>query len=242
MTSASTTSSAWSGNYQTGDLNQWHGIVEAAPGRVSIVRSPARPGYPDTARFVVEPGDHTNSPRSERAEVTSTQEQADGYEGVEAWYGWSTLFPTDLHPPAGKTSIFTQWHQTKSAASETCPPNVAFKVDARRAPTTILLTVRGGALSDCAPQSIMSWDLGPLTSNSWHDFVVHVLWSSDPMVGFVEVWLNGRRVVPVTALATLYTGQGVYLKQGFYRPSSTLTSTIFETATVRGTSYAAVAP
>jgi polysaccharide lyase-like protein len=242
MTSASTASNAWNYDYQTGDLSQWHAIEAAAPGRVSIVTSPARPGYPETARFVVEPGDHTNSPKSERAEVSTTQEQAGGYEGVETWYGWSTLFPTDLNPPAGKTSIFTQWHQTKSAAAESCPPNVAFKVDARRSPTSILLTVRGGSLTNCDPQSIVSWDLGPIVSDTWHDFVVHVMWSSDPTVGFVEVWMNGRMVVPQTTLATLYTDQGVYLKQGFYRPSSSLTSTIYQTATERGTSYAAVAP
>src|SRR5438876_10851014 len=69
MTFAATPSVAWNGDYQTGDLSQWHGTVEAAPGRISITSSPVRTGYADTARFVVEPGDHTNSVRSERAEV-----------------------------------------------------------------------------------------------------------------------------------------------------------------------------
>ena len=115
MTSAATPSVAWNGDYQTGDLSQWHAVVEAAPGRISITHSPVRTGYADTAQFVVEPGDHTNSVRSERAEVTATQEQTGGYQGEETWFGWSTLFPDNLNPPSGKTSIFTQWHQTQAA-------------------------------------------------------------------------------------------------------------------------------
>jgi hypothetical protein len=232
----------WNGDFQTGDFSQWRGIVEASPGRVSITSSPSRPGYEDTARFVVEAGDHTNSPRSERAEVRSSQEQAGGYEGVETWSGWSTFFPVDLNPPIGKTSIFTQWHQTQAAASEKCPPNIAFKVDARNSPYSIVMAVRGGSRSRCEPGSNLSWVLGPLTLDTWHDFVLHVRWSSARTVGFVKAWMDGGVVVPRTSIATLYKGQGVYMRQGFYRPTYSLTSTIFDTATKRGDSYDAVAP
>jgi hypothetical protein len=241
-TSAAQPTVLWNGDFQTGDFSQWRAIVEASPGRVSITSSPSRPGYGETARFIVEPGDHTNSPRSERAEVRSSQEQAGGYEGVETWFGWSTFFPDNLNPPVGKTSIFTQWHQTHAVASENCPPNFAFKVDARHSLYSIVMAVRGGSLSHCEPGSYLSWVLGPLTLDTWHDFVLHVRWSSAPTVGFVEAWMDGRVVVPRTSTATLYKGQGAYLRQGFYRPSYSLTSTIFDTATKRGNSYQAVAP
>jgi hypothetical protein len=63
-----------------------------------------------------------------------------------------------------------------------------------------------------------------------------------PAVGFVELRLNGRCVVPHTALATLYVGQGSDLKRGFYRSDSSLTSTIYRRSAKRGDSYATVAP
>ncbi len=81
-----------------------------------------------------------------------------------------------------------------------------------------------------------------MVSDAWYDFVLHVKWSSDPSVGFVEVWVNDEKVVPKTAAATLFPGTGAYMKQGYYRSDSELTSAIFHAATTRGSSFAAVDP
>lgn len=43
----------------------------------------------------------------------------------------------------------------------------------------------------------------------------------------MQVWLNRKRVVSHTGLATLYGGEGVYLKQGFYRGPSSLTTAVY---------------
>jgi hypothetical protein len=45
--------------------------------------------------------------------------------------------------------------------------------------------------------------------------------------GLVEVWRNGRKVVRRKHVAPLYYGQGVYLKQGFYRAPAGWTSVVF---------------
>jgi hypothetical protein len=42
-----------------------------------------------------------------------------------------------------------------------------------------------------------------MTAGKWHDFAVHILWSRDPQKGFVEVWFDGEKVVPLTKTATL---------------------------------------
>jgi hypothetical protein len=42
--------------------------------------------------------------------------------------------------------------------------------------------------------------------------------------------VNGRIRIPKTHLPTLYRGQGVYVKQGFYRAHSNLTTTIYHDA------------
>ena len=44
----------------------------------------------------------------------------------------------------------------------------------------------------------------------------HVKFSADPNVGFFEIWVDGKVVVPATKMSTLYTGLGCYFKQGQY--------------------------
>jgi hypothetical protein len=46
---------------------------------------------------------------------------------------------------------------------------------------------------------------------------VHIKWSSNPNEGYVELYHNGQLVVPRTVMATMYPGDGIYLKQGLYR-------------------------
>ena len=57
----------------------------------------------------------------------------------------------------------------------------------------------------------------------------------DHQFGFVELWLNGVHVVPLTPLATLYSGQGSYLKQGFYRDHFGAVSRVYQTGVTRFT-------
>jgi uncharacterized protein (TIGR03382 family) len=60
----------------------------------------------------------------------------------------------------------------------------------------------------------------PLQREKWNDFVLRVKWSSDPRVGFVELYHGGQRVLPQTKVATQYSGQRNYLKLGLYRDAS----------------------
>ncbi len=57
----------------------------------------------------------------------------------------------------------------------------------------------------------------PLLRGRWYDFVFGVRWSANPRVGWIELAVDGRVVIALTHTATLYRGQGVYFKQGFYR-------------------------
>jgi hypothetical protein len=56
--------------------------------------------------------------------------------------------------------------------------------------------------------------------------VVKFRWSARKAQGRVLVLVNGKVKVRAHA-ATLYKGQGVYLKQGFYRGTSSRTTTIY---------------
>lgn len=219
----------WRGDYETGDLSQWRG-AQALPGRITIVRSPVREGT-YAARFVVRPGDKPINASGERTEVfTHTGES----EGSESWWAWSTLFPDEFDPHADtEWNVFTQWHQT----GRTCVQPTSFHVDTEARPATVALRVSGGSLSACRPAYERRFVLAELDRNRWYDFLFHVRWSADPDVGFVEVWLNGLPVVPKTHTATLYSGMGVYLKQGFYRGRYPRPTVVYHDGTRRGSSF-----
>jgi hypothetical protein len=79
-----------------------------------------------------------------------------------------------------------------------------------------------------------------LTFDSWIDFTFNVMWSPNPAIGFVQVFMDGQQVVPITHLATMYPNDGVFVKQGIYRAPSDRVSTLYEDAIRRGATKAAV--
>jgi Polysaccharide lyase len=236
-TSTSTAPALWSGNFQTGNFSQWAMVQEAWSGGATIVTSPARHGYPDTAKFTVRPGDHWDSSLTERAEVAASTSQTDASEGRDQFYAWSALFPTGTAIDEGGWLLFTDWHQT----ANTCPPPLAFYLTDAIVPH-IEVATRGGVLnqSDCTWQYSNMFDLGTLPTGSWTDFMVHVKWSSNPAVGMLAVRINGHDVLRPVAVSNLFTGQAAYLKQGLYRSNMTRTSTVYMTGTVRGDTQTSV--
>ncbi len=226
-------------DYQAGQFGQWSQIQSARASQVEIVTTPARSGYPETARFIVAPGDYTNKGKTaERAEVmASITESGTPSEGDTQWYGWSSFFPTGTYVDAPNGwLIFTQWHQSGDAGV----PNIDLSLS-KTDPVQAILSVSGQSL---APQSITptwrnEWWLGVLPLNQWVDFTVGITWSADPAVGHIAVKMNGVQVADAPA-ATLYAGMSAYLKQGIYRKASAQTHTIYHTGTRRGPTEASV--
>ena len=64
--------------------------------------------------------------------------------------------------------------------------------------------------------------IGPIRRGEWVDYVLHVKFSRNATVGFVEAWENGLQTVPRTARANMVDSEN-YLKQGIYRPSLSTT-------------------
>jgi hypothetical protein len=221
---ASQAASLWTGNYETGNFAQW-GSVQSMPGRATIVGDRVHEGR-YAARYEVRPGDDPLGSGGERAEAMAlTGETA----GTESWWAWSTYFGDDFQPaPDTIWNIFTQWHHTGSTGQA----NAHFELDAETSPWHLQLRTFGGLLN----QNERRFNLGDFRRNTWLDFVFHVRWAPDA-TGFVEVWVNGVNVVPLTNTPTLYAGQSVYVKQGFYRAPSAGTSVVYQDAMRRGTSY-----
>jgi len=206
-------------DFESGGLGQWS-YVQALPHRISVVTSPRRQGE-YAARFTVKPGDSPVGGTGERAELSAlTNEHA----GVLSWWRWSTFFPRSLNPVRGTWNIYMQWHQTEDA----CPPPVQFTIDASNRPAIMYLKLRGGRLNTrtCAPGSMKTFRIGTLRKNHWYRFVFKIKWSPDKSRGFVALRVNGKRRARGHA-ATLYKGQGVYVKQGYYRGPSSKTSVVY---------------
>ncbi len=205
-------------DYESGNFRQWV-AKQALPGRAQVVRTPRRQGR-YAARFVVHPGDNPIAATGERAEVWSyTGERA----GRVSWWKWSTRFPRNFTVGRHWWNIFTQWHHS----GQTCESPVQFVVDNYGQRPKLRLLVNGGQLSGCNPSSRRAYSLGRLRRGRWLTFVFHVRWSPYKSGGFVEVWRNGKKVLPLKHVPTLYAGTFVYVKQGFYRAPTSWTNVVY---------------
>ncbi len=216
----------WRGDYETGNFDQWQcGVQETADGRATIVTSPVRQGK-YAARYEVQPGDHNVGTGSgERTEVKSCRHAV---EGEEQWWAWSTMFAPGFSASNSDWNIFTQFHN-----SGTTGGRVEFFVNGNN----MQFVTHGGDLSNPTERSCKIADKA---NGKWYDFVFHVKWSSSNS-GFAEVWLGGKKVVQLTNVPTLYVGQDVYLKQGYYRSPQSNVAVIYHDGMRQGTSYADVA-
>ena len=136
-------------------------------------------------------------------------------DGQQEWWAYSVRFPDDYFVP-GFEGVVTDFHGAASGGQ----PNFS-----------LLSMAHGlrlhGFYGDIRHPDEYKVDLGPLERNKWYDFVYHVHWTwrGD---GFMEVWLNGRKVLDHQG-PTLYVGVSCYFKLANYHdPSSQYSSIIFD--------------
>lgn len=216
----------WNGSFANG-VENWSG-VQANEGGFTIVPAPGgRAGM--AARFLVRPGDvPIGGSSGERAEVLKATGEAAGT--VSLW-GWSVYFPRgSASSPNSQWNVFTQWHQSGSDGVQP----FSFEISNEQGREWLRLRVWGGNIDTPVRRA---WILGRLERGHWYDFALRVRWAPDAS-GSVQVWLDRRTVVAETHTPTLYAGQSVYLKQGFYRAPSAVTSELFIADTRRGASLA----
>src|SRR3989440_4827403 len=189
----------WRGDFESNDLSQWS-KVDGLASRLTVVSSPVRQGS-HALRVELRSGDVASN--GTRNELVRTDAET---EGTDRYYAWSTMFDAS-YPIANTWQVFTQWHHSGCCGS---PP--------------LEFDVNGQTLSlDRNPPSnsgtVALWST-PLVRGVWHDFVMHVVWSSNPDLGFIELWYDGQKAIDGKAVQTLFPGMVNYLKQGLYRDSS----------------------
>lgn len=130
------------------------------------------------------------------------------YEGDDVWYQWSTFFPPDFQS-SPKWHIITQWHDNTIAVP------MGFALHGERFSFGV-----NGSYYD----RLQQWDAGtlwtaPLRRGHWYRFKLHVKWHRDWTKGYVQLWVDGEKVVDkVTATLDPEDWEArVYMQQGLYR-------------------------
>ena len=189
----------WKGDLETGNLSQFDAEQSVSSNRLLVVTSPVREGR-YALKTTVRQGDNPIKASGNRNELVYLSRETPG---SEYFYKWSTLFPTSF-PSSPRWALFTQWHQEGHSGS---PPLELYVVNDR-------LNLRVGGSS-----GKVVWT-APMQREHWNDFILHVKWSSDKKTGFIELYHDGKVVLPKTSMATQFGSQRNYLKLGLYRDAS----------------------
>jgi hypothetical protein len=209
----------WRGDFETGNLQQWHGTATKNDA-VKIVTAPVRAG-----KYAVQI-DGTNAARRgerDRIEFQHQPQPPGTADGTERYFGWSVYVPKTLTPGVHQVGYFearNAWRQL-----------MAFEVRGE----DLLYSTR-------VPYAKRWEGKGKFTAGRWHDFVVHVLWSRDPQKGFVEVWFDGELVVPKAMTATLLDENPAFLQIGLMRETSEVPETILIDHAIEATTREEVTP
>ncbi len=188
----------WRGDFESGDLAQWTKSAAVSPDRLEVVEGGSGKGGRYALKATVLQGDNPIAGASgNRTELTYTSYEASG---TERYYRWQTKFAEDF-PSADAWQLYTQWHHEGPSGS----PPVEFVVRKE----DLYLNVVGERV----------WEM-PLERGRWIDFVFHVKWSPDPSEGFVELYVDGEKVLDKLPRATQFPGELNYLKQGLYRDTT----------------------
>lgn len=184
--------------------------------------------------------DTTPNTDSERAEASATQKDTGGYPDGEWYYEWWTYVPSDPNQATGWSdwTDITQWMDLRA----NCSPPEQIEIlpgDNGAAPQLVLDNELNNQKNPCdysQPEHL--YPLGTLQYDTWEHFDVHLKFSTDPGVGFAEIWLNGKQVLPLTHMQTLDEGsKGVYLEQALYRDDMKGTNVLYHAGTRRHTEH-----
>ncbi|ADO74812.1 heparin lyase I family protein [Stigmatella aurantiaca] len=222
MPTLASATTLWKGDFEPGNTSQWSSSQSVASDRLQVVTDTVREGR-YALKVTVKKGDNPISASGNRNELLYLSRETPN---TEYFYKWSTLFPKG-YPSVDKWQVFAQWHQDGCCGS----PPLEFYVVGEE------MRLRVGGSS-----GRVVWK-APLKREQWHDFVMRVKWSSDAKVGFVELYKDGKLVLPKTMAATQFGKEKNYLKLGLYRDASVSpTATLYHDGFVMASTLADVMP
>jgi hypothetical protein len=252
---------AWVGDYETADLTQWHAVQQMGTDRTTFVTAPLPVRQGSYAlRYELRSGDQPLvgcCSGTERVETLLDVAGTGGTEAADWYFAWSTLVPSDPNVangfvpglaqdtgllPSGAFNIIQQFHNLDPCADRLAIGLDGMTGDGRTGKPSFYVTVMKYDTTVCTKRLSGAFvqHLAEIQYDRWYDFVLHVRFSSDPSIGFIELWLDGAKVVDKTYGQNMINAHGVYLKQGFYRSAYPRTNVIYHDGVRRGPSLASV--
>ena len=183
--------------------------VQAIPGRITEVNEDGR----QAERYEIVSGENPLA-RSNPGNPSVRAEWLPGHpveKGAEEWYTWETKFADGFTADnIPQWANFTQWHHAGSC----CGVPLQFMVGREGYNGSYGLTLRSKQTNSDTPKY---YDLGAIEPGKWHKFEFHVKWGESSNTGFFELYKDGRLTITKQNRATMYPGEGNYMKQGLYR-------------------------
>lgn len=157
-----------------------------------------------------------------------------GTVGQTVWQHFSVRFATGFRATPGEWNWFAVWHNDngfQKFVGNTLKwefANLCWTARKVHGITRVAMRIMGGPST--TPRIV--WVNGPrLRTRHWYDFRVRTTWSPNPRTGFVQWWLDGRRIYSGRT-PTLYTRPDgtlstVYFVLNNYRMHANWDATIF---------------
>jgi hypothetical protein len=226
----------WTGDGETGDLSQFQNTPWNTDGGglpPDVVSSPVRDGhYAIRARIVSSGGKNEGLCCGSRSELVPRL--ANIHPGDDLWFSFSTLLDSGF-PVGARWQTIAQWHQDTAGS----PPLELSVQDGQ-------YSLSGGYGHPARPMPFVR-PLGPATTGVWVDWLIHIKFSPNPDVGYVELWRDQRPLLDKfhpdsgTMYPTSNDEPEVYLKLGYYRNAAISTpGTVYHAGWKVGTTLAAV--
>jgi hypothetical protein len=194
------------GNFDTCDFSQWH--TQGPPASFTIVRMPKVQGA-CAAALTVGPWALNGVPAQQQSDGAALWLNPARYGMADhmVWQHFSVRFAKGYRATAGEWNWFAEWHNDNNFQKFLGPalrwefPNLCWTARNIHGTTRVAMRIMGG--SSKAPRTV--WVNGPrLRTGHWYDFRARTVWSPDRNAGFVQWWLDGKRLYSRHA-ATLYT-------------------------------------
>ncbi|MBS1843677.1 MAG: polysaccharide lyase [Actinobacteria bacterium] len=158
-------------NFEGPGFPEW--FMQALPGRARIVHQSPYEGS-GNALFEVRPGDVEPQTGSQRAEGTGPTFE----EGDDIYVRTAFRIPKD-NSFVGPWQLIQQFHESEGWGGS--PGTAVFLTSDRR------IRIGHGDSTE------IDWQSKPLVDGRWYDLTYRVKFSQNPKVGFVEVWLDGKK-------------------------------------------------
>lgn len=194
----------WRGDFESGNLLQWSYLLN--PRGLSVVDAPVAEGR-HAARVEITERDLWPNGLN-RVEVEYKPPRSTVAEGQRSCFAWRFFLPAALSEARHQIGYWESYPSYKQIMS--------FEVRGQ----TIAFVTR-------MPAERVHWTAaGAVTPNVWHQLAICALWSTDPAIGAVDVWFDGRQVVSRGLARTLWDNPN-FVQIGILRDVPAATEVMF---------------